>query len=118
VSARELVRKKDDARRVKLRARWLGPLPRIGEYLMSEMRPRHAYRIEQVTAASPSVHWDPATKTEVHLLQVVAARVAKTEVPGDARIHPWRWDRREAHHSLRMSSEHAACKKVNKELWP
>lgn len=81
---------------MKLRARWIGPPPRVGDYLMSEVRPRYAYLVERVTAASPSVHWDPVKKSEVHLLQIVAARVGRDAVPQHARIHSWRWDRREA----------------------
>jgi hypothetical protein len=81
---------------MKLRARWVGPPPRVGDYLMSEVRPRYAYHIEKVTSALPNVHWDPTAKAEVRLLQIVAARVAKDGVPPHARIHPWKWDRREA----------------------
>ncbi len=80
---------------MKLRARWIGPPPRVGDYLMSEVRPRFAYRVERVVAASPNVHWDPVAKAEILLLQIVADRVAKGTVPRHARIHPWKWDRRE-----------------------
>jgi len=79
---------------VKLRARWIGPPPRAGDYLMSAVRPRYAYRVEQVIASSPSVTWDPIAKAEVRRLQIVADRVATTVVPKHVRIHPWKWDRR------------------------
>lgn len=81
---------------MKLSARWIGPLPRIGDYLMSEVKPRFAYRIERVIAASPNVRWDPVAKAEARRLQIVADRVAAIAVPRHARIHPWKWDRREA----------------------
>ena len=81
---------------MKLRARWVGPQPRIGDYLMSEIRPRFAYRVEGVTETSPNVHWDQTAKAEVRLLKIVAERVATTAVPTHARVHPWKWDKREA----------------------
>jgi hypothetical protein len=99
---------------MKLRARWIGPPPRAGDYLMSEVRPRWAYCIEQVTKASPSVLWDPAAKAEVHHLQIVVDRVAKTAVPRHARIHPWRWDRRDGRYSFRKLN--IVRKKIKGEL--
>lgn len=81
---------------MKLRARWIGPLPRIGDFLMSAVRPRYAYRITEVIRTSPYVTWDQVAKAEVHQLQIVADRIARTAVPEHARIHPWKWDRRES----------------------
>ena len=82
---------------MKLRARWIGPPPRTGDYLMSEVRPRYAYRVERVTNASARVCWDEAAKAEVRVLRLDVARVARIVVPPHARIHPWKWDRRKAH---------------------
>lgn len=82
-----------------LRARWVGPPPRIGDYLMSASRPRYAYLVEQVIDASSHVHWDPTAKAEVRRLQIVVDRVAKDRVPPHARIHPWKWDKRAARHA-------------------
>ena len=79
-----------------LRARWVGPPPRIWDYLMSEVRPRFAYRVDQVTCASSRVHWDSTAKAEARQLQITVSRVAKDGVPPHARVHPWKWDRREA----------------------
>ncbi len=79
-----------------LRARWIGPPPRVGDYLMSEVRPRFAYRVEQVTNASSEVHWDQKAKAEARSLKISATRVAVGAVPKTARIHSWKWDRREA----------------------
>jgi hypothetical protein len=81
---------------VKLRARWIGPSPQVGDYLMSELRPRYAYRIDQVINASSNVLWDLTAKSETRRLQIVADRVAVTAVPKHARIHAWKWDKREA----------------------
>jgi hypothetical protein len=82
---------------VKLRARWTGGfLPRVNDYLMSTTRPRFAYRISRVTRANPRVHWDPVLKTEVHRLAIEVDRVPIPAVPKTARVHPWRWDKREA----------------------
>lgn len=83
-----------------LRARWIGPPPRIGDYLMSEVRPRYAYRVERVTMAFPGVTWDPIAKAEARLLRIVADRVSASAVPKTARVHPWKWDKREAKHAL------------------
>ena len=82
------------AEAVKLRARWLGPPPRAGDFLMSAVRPRYAYRIDEVINASSQVGWDPAAKKETRRLQIVAERVAKDDVPPHVRVHPWKWDRR------------------------
>jgi hypothetical protein len=63
---------------------------------MSDVRPRFAYRVDRVTSAFPGVHWDPIAKAEVRLIQIIADRVAKDGVPKHARVHSWKWDRREA----------------------
>jgi hypothetical protein len=83
-------------RLTKLRARWIGHPPRVGDYLMSALRPRYAYRVERVTNVSSEVHWDPVAKMEVRRLQIDAARVTPAAVPRYARIHPWKWDKRTA----------------------
>lgn len=79
-----------------LRARWIGPPPRVGDYLVSQVRPRHAYRVARVTNASSLVRWDPTAKAEVRNLQIVVVRRSVADVPKRARIHPWTWDRRES----------------------
>lgn len=81
---------------VKLRARWVGPPPRTGDYLMAQVRPRHAYRITEVTNSSSVVNWDPVAKAESRKLLIVADRVAVDAVSEHARIHAWKWDKREA----------------------
>lgn len=86
---------------MRLRARWIGPPPRAGDYLMSALRPRHAYRIDQVIDATSHVSWDPVAKAETRRLQIVAERVAKEAVPPHTRIHSWKWDRREAKHQMK-----------------
>lgn len=79
-----------------LRARWVGRPPQAGDYLMSAVRPRYAYRVAQVTNASSRVCWNPAAKAEVRNLQIVVVRRPVSRVPKFARIHPWTWDRRES----------------------
>jgi hypothetical protein len=81
---------------MKLRARWIGPPPRAGDYLMSAVRPRYAYRIKEVTNVSSNVLWDPGAKAEARRLLIVADRIAAGSVPPNAQIHPWKWDKREA----------------------
>lgn len=80
---------------MKLRARWTGPLPRVGDYLMSQVRPRHAYQIEMIDVPDHSVRWDQAAKAEVWRITFDVRRVEVTKVPKSARVHPWRWDRRD-----------------------
>ena len=82
---------------MKLRARWTGAPPRIGDYLMSPTRPRYAYRICALTS-NHLVSWDPALKQEVRRLTITADRLPPSSVPKDARVHPWRWDKREPRH--------------------
>jgi len=90
---------------MKLRARWIGPPPRTGDYLMSQVRPRYAYRIEEVSQKTPHVRWDATAKAEVRQLQIVADRVAASAVPKTARIHPWKWDKRETRARLSPKRE-------------
>lgn len=68
---------------VKVRASWNGPSPKVGDVLMSAVRPRGAYLITEVRAASG--RYD---------LRLEVRRIGVDEVPPDAAIHPWRWDRR------------------------
>ena len=81
---------------MKLRARWAGPLPRIGDYLASPTRPRFAYRVRGVLRVDPLVHWDPTRKAELRRLAFEVDRVPIAELPAAARVHDWRWDRRVA----------------------
>lgn len=77
-----------------LRARWLGPPPRPGDYLMSPVRPRYAYRVEAIHQTSRRVLWDPWAKKEQRKLSIAVERVAIGDVPKNARVHAWRWDKR------------------------
>jgi hypothetical protein len=86
------------------RARWIGPPPRAGEYLMSQVRPRYAYRVARVINVSSLVRWDPAAKAEVRSLQIVVDRRPASRVPKIARIHSWTWDRRAARAALQRRS--------------
>ena len=82
---------------MKLRVCWTGGFePSVGDYLMSTVRPRFAYRICEVSRVDKIVGWDPVLKTEFKRLEIAAERVALNSVPKDARVHPWRWDKREA----------------------
>lgn len=77
-----------------LRARWAGSPPRIGDYLMSAVRPRYAYRVREVIHRDRRVTWDPVTKAEQHRLELAVDRLAASDVPRDARVHAWKWDKR------------------------
>ena len=79
---------------MKLRARWTGPLPRVGDYLASATRPRFAYRISGVRCVDPNVRWDAQRKAELRRLAFEVERVTIAELPAAARVHDWRWDKR------------------------
>lgn len=68
---------------MKLRAKWTGQPPCIGEYLMSQHRPRFAYRIAAITTG------DSESKLEFEV-----DKVKLHSVPDDAVVHPWKWDPR------------------------
>jgi len=79
---------------VKLRARWTGTPPNVGDYLMSTQRPRFAYRICEVSRHDRIVRWDSEIKTEFQHYSIAAERKPLDTVPKDAHVHPWRWDKR------------------------
>lgn len=67
---------------MKLRARWKGDLPRVGDVL-SSAHPRYWYVINAVRELSPG------------RLVLTCERIAvNSSLPRGARVHPWTWDRR------------------------
>jgi hypothetical protein len=79
---------------VKLRARWSGLPPRVGDYLASPTRPRFAYRVCDVRNVDSLVRWDPAQKKELRRLAIEVDRLPIAELPTTARVHDWNWDKR------------------------
>lgn len=79
---------------MKLRARWLGPPPRVGDYLASPARPRFAYLVCVIEPRDALVHWDPDKKAEVRRLTIEVDRIPITKLPATARVHDWHWDKR------------------------
>ena len=79
---------------MKLRARWSGPPPRVGDYLASPTRPRFAYHVRGVSNVDSLVRWDPAQKAELRRLAIEVDRVPIARLPTAARVHPWLWDKR------------------------
>lgn len=79
---------------MKLRARWNGKPPLVGEYLMAPMKPRYAYRIVEVERTDRIVSWDPVLKTEFCHYSIVCIRIDKRDVPEGATVYPWSWDKR------------------------
>lgn len=77
-----------------LRARWIGPPPRVGDYLAAPRRPRYAYRVTQVRNASSKVYWDLAARAEMRCLAFDVVRIVIDRLPLRARVHTWTWDRR------------------------
>jgi hypothetical protein len=76
---------------MKLRARWTGQLPTAGDYLMSQQRPRFAYKIISLHAHEPL--FNPHL-TDRHKIELIVEKVTLHAVPEDAVIHPWKWDPR------------------------
>ena len=73
-----------------LRARWRGHDPEPGHYLKSEgQRARTAYLIADVARAKGLAMLDG-----LHHLRLKVWRVAPSEVPAGAVVHPWKWDSR------------------------
>jgi hypothetical protein len=68
---------------VKLRAHWAGDPPKVGDYVMSTMRPKYAYLVTAVGELSGSD------------LELIVDRVSPFEVPDDAVVHSWKWDSRD-----------------------
>ena len=85
---------------MKLRARWCGPVPRVGDYLASPTKPRFAYRVCGVSPVDSLVRWDPAQKKELRRLAIEVDRVPIAELPTTARVHDWRWDKRASKRDL------------------
>lgn len=85
---------------MKLRARWRGTPPRVGDYLASPTRPRFAYRVRGVRDIDSLVRWDPAQKKELRRLAIEVDRVLIGELPTTARVHDWNWDKRASRRDL------------------
>lgn len=83
---------------MKLRAHWAGELPKVGDYFMSTMRPKYAYRIVAIGSHAAIADCD---RIRLHLdresywLEVEAERVSPYDVPDDAVVHAWKWDARD-----------------------
>jgi hypothetical protein len=83
-------------RTVHLHAKWFGEPPKPGEFLRSEKRPRHAYRIREVTPRGMSsdvpidLYGEPTQRIDLQCEVVDLA-----DVPTDAIVHPWKWDSRD-----------------------
>jgi hypothetical protein len=73
-----------------LRARWTGALPVANEYLMSQARPRFAYRIVAVEQLRDLPHHVPGYAR----LKLEVEKIPTADVPAGAVVHPWRWDPR------------------------
>lgn len=73
-----------------LRARWTGPLPRVGDYLMSQVKPRAAYRIVREPASDVAALM--RADGVVHLRLVVEK--VDLPLPSGATVLPWKWDQR------------------------
>ncbi len=75
-----------------LRATWTGPVPHVGDYLMSQYRARSAYRVVAIRTGN-EVTWDSERRAERTHLRLEVLR-CELPVPDGAVIHPWKWDAR------------------------
>lgn len=93
---------------MKIRAKWTGDLPNVGDHLMSSHRPRFAYRILKIDGAkSGSIGDAPAED-----LKITVDRVKLRDVPDNATIHAWRWASRDSKRVfLGAKREHAKRKR-------
>jgi hypothetical protein len=76
---------------MKVKAKWTGKMPLLGDYLMSSLRPRFAYRIEGFEAAVKQFGANP---DDQFALTITVTKVSLHGVPEDATIHSWKWDSR------------------------
>ena len=89
---------------MKLRARWLGSPPRVGDYLASAVRPRFAYLVRALECPDSKVRWDAESKTEMRRLAIEVDRVPIGDLPSTALVHDWRWDKRAARRGARAGA--------------
>lgn len=76
------------AKRPKLRMRWFGRPPKVGEYLRSEgPRARTAYRIV-------AVNWKWFEREQLWVGPVTVEREPIANIPDGWRVHRFRWDSR------------------------
>jgi hypothetical protein len=80
---------------MKLRAQWAGAVPLPGEYLMSSMRPRYAYRITSVEAKLSAWSRDAADEVAPRPITLIVTRVKAADVPSSSTIHDWKWSPRD-----------------------
>ncbi len=78
-----------------IRATWTGVLPRVGDYLMSQYRPRCAFRIVR----DPMEQNDLDVIPEEDHVTKIRLTVERRELPlpgepAGAMVYPWKWDPR------------------------
>ncbi len=76
-----------------LRAKWHGPPPAIGDYLMSSRRPRNAYRILHIQTTGHDAVDLFGDGPIGYKFEVVIIKAC--DVPEGATVHAWNWDRRD-----------------------
>ena len=72
-----------------LMARWQGPLPELGHFVMSHTRPKFAYRITHIERLK-AVAFVP----NYQRLKLTVERVPQGDVPDGSIIWGWKWDAR------------------------
>jgi hypothetical protein len=77
---------------VNLQASWRGEPPVPGDYLMSPVRPRFAFRIIEILKRKTNGRGDG----DVSWYDISAERVGASTVPKTARVHGWKWNPRKS----------------------
>ncbi len=80
-----------DAAMMTLRARWTGVLPRVGEYLMSQHRPRCAYVL---VVDPPSIISALRRSPDAEVAVTFKVERVGLPLPAGAVVHAWKWDAR------------------------
>lgn len=73
-----------------LRARWTGPLPAVGEYMVAARRARCAYRIVRDVAQNNVI---PPTRGQEEMIELnIWVERVDLPLPKEAVSYPWHWD--------------------------
>lgn len=76
---------------VTLRCTWAGlGAPRVGYFMMSDLRPRYAYQVTGVARAKRH----PRAGTDCRTYRLTCARWRAGDVPAGSTVLRWHWDKR------------------------
>jgi len=73
---------------VHMNLRWDGQHPVVGEFLASQLKPRYAYRIDDIYVRRTRV------RDSDGILEITATKIPIGKLPPGAVVHPLKWDSR------------------------